>query len=97
MEADMDCKYREMPDHDILVIVAETSDRQERHLEKINSTLSSHDKRIMKMELRREVEEDLGVNPPSRKKKAVEGSMYGGLGALIVGVLYTLGHLVGWW
>lgn len=93
----MNRKYREMPDHDILVIVAETSDRQERHLEKINSTLSKHDKRIMKMELQREIEEDLGVKPPSRKKKAVEGSMYGGLGALIVGLLYAAGHLAGWW
>ena len=93
----MDRKYSEMEDHDILVIVAETTERQERHLERINSTLSHHDKRIMKMELRREIEEDLGIKPPSRKKKVAEGSMYGGLGALIISIIYAAGHYAGWW
>lgn len=86
-----------MNDHDLLVIVAETTDRQEKHLEKINGTVSNHEKRLMKMELRREVEEETGYKPTSRKKKAAQGSMYGGLGALIVSVIYALGNLAGWW
>lgn len=90
-------KYGDMDDHSLLVVVADASDRQERHLERINGTLSNHERRLMKQELRREFEEDLGVKLPSRKKKAAEGSMYGGLGALIVGGLYAAGHLVGWW
>ena len=93
----MSSKYGEMNDHDLLVIVAETSDRQERHLRTINDTLSKHEKRIMKIELRREIEEDLGIKPPSRKKKAAEGGIYGGGGALIVGGIYALGRLAGWW
>ena len=93
----MNSKYGKMNDHDLLVIVAETSDRQEQHLSRLNGTLSNHEKRLMKIELRREIEENLGIKPPSRKKKMAEGSMYGGLGALIVGSLYALGHLAGWW
>lgn len=93
----MDHKYREMTDHDLLVIVVETSDRQEKHLERINGTVANHEKRLMKQELQREIEEETGVKPLSKRKKVAEGSMYGGLGALIVGGLYALGHLASWW
>lgn len=93
----MNSKYGHMTDHDLLVIVAETTDRQEQHLKQINSSVSNHEKRIMKMELRREVEEDMGFKPTSRKKKLAEGGMYGGLGALIVYAILAGGSYAGWW
>lgn len=93
----MESKYGHMNDHDLLVVVAEATDRQEKHLDKINSSVSQHEKRIMKMELRREVEGELGFKPPSRKRQVVKGSMYGGGGALIVGIVLAIGHATGWW
>ncbi len=90
-------KFNEMGDHDILVIVAETTERQERHLETLNGTVSRQDRRITKIELRRELEAEMGFSPPSKKKKALEGSMYGGGGALVVGILITAGKYMGWW
>ena len=93
----MDSKYSNMTDHDLLIIVAMTTDRQEQHLIRINSSVSNHEKRLMKMELRREVEEDMGFKPSSRRKKLAEGSLYGGLGALIIGAVLAGGHYAGWW
>ena len=90
-------KYDGKSDHDILVIVADSTDRQERHLERINGTLRNHEKRIMKQEIRREVEEELGVTPRSRRKKLAEGGIYGGSGAIIISIIYGIGHLIGWW
>jgi len=90
-------KYSGMNDHDILVIVAEATDRHEQHLAQINSTLSKHELKLMKIETRREIEESMGYQPPSKKRKVFEGSMYGGMGALIVSVLYTIGHYAGIW
>ena len=93
----MNSKYGHMTDHDLLVIVVETTDRQEQHLKQINSSVSNHEKRIMKMELRREVEETMGFQPASKRKKLAEGSLYGGLGALIIGAILAGGHASGWW
>jgi len=93
----MSSKYSGLNDHDILIIVADATDRQERHLERINNSVSKHEQRIMKIELRREVEEEVGSKPKSQKKKLAEGSMYGGTGALIVSALYALGNALGWW
>ena len=90
-------KYDSKSDHDILVIVAEATDRQEKHLGAINNPLNKHEKRIMKMALRREVEEEMGVKPPSRKRKLTQGGMYGGFGALIVSVVFKVGQMAGWW
>ncbi len=92
----MTSKYSDQNDHALLVIVADSNDRQEQHLIRINGTLQNHEKRLMKQEIRREVEEEIGIKPPSRKRKVVEGGMYGGSGALIVSGLYALGKLFGW-
>ena len=90
-------KYSGLEDHDILVIVADSTDRQEQHLLRINGTIANHEKRIMKQELRREVEEEIGIKPRCMKKKLAEGGLYGGSGALIISIIYGLGHLIGWW
>lgn len=90
-------KYAGMPDHDILIVVAEATDRQEKHLAGINGTLQNHEKRLMKAELRREVEEETGFKLPSKRKKFIEGSMHGGAGALVISALYALGHVLSWW
>ena len=95
--ARMNSKYGSMNDHDLLVIISETTDRQEKHLERINGTVTNHEKRLMKMELRREVEEETGFKPTSKKKKAMEGGMYGGGGALIAGAILAIGKYAGWW
>jgi len=90
-------KYANMPDHDILVIVANATDEHSRHLVQLNGSIANHEKRIMKTEIQREVEEEMGYCPPSRKKRAAEGSMYGGVGALFVSALFAAGNLLGWW
>ncbi len=62
-------KYGDMADHDLLVIVAETTERQESHLDRINGTISKQDRRITKIELRRELEAEMGFSPPSRRRR----------------------------
>jgi len=90
-------KYTGMDDHAILILLADSTDRQERRLSSINGSLSNHEKRLMRMEIRREVEEDIGLRPVSRKRKIAEGSMYSSGITLIAGSVYALGRLVGWW
>ena len=90
----MASKYLNMEDHDILLILADSSDRQERHLEKINTTLQNHEKRLLAVEIRRQVEEETGLKPPSKKRKLAIGGMYGGAGALIVSILYALWQII---
>ena len=87
-------KYSGMADHDILVIMADSNDRQERHLERINGTLQSHEKRLLAVEIRRQVEEETGLKPPSKKKKLAEGGMYGGAGALVVSILFAIWEII---
>ena len=87
-------KYSGMADHDILVIMADSNDRQERHLERINGTLQSHEKRLLAVEIRRQVEEETGLKPPSKKRKLAEGGMYGGAGALVVSILYAIWEII---
>jgi len=90
-------KYDNQTEHDLLVLVAGSNDRQEKHLERINGSLRNHEKRLMKMEIRREIEEEIGIKPPTKKKKVIEGGMYGGFGALLVSALLALGKWLGWW
>lgn len=90
-------KYGGMNDHDILIVVADSNDRQERHLERINGTLQGHEKRLLAVEIRRQVEEETGVKPPSKKKKLAEGGMYGGMGAFAMSALLAIGRYFSWW
>lgn len=43
----MNSKYSGMNEHDILIIVAEAAERQEKHLITMNGSLANHEKRII--------------------------------------------------
>ena len=90
----MASKYQEIDDRSLLILLADSSDRQERHLERINGTLQNHEKRLLAVEIRRQVEEETGLKPPSKKRKLAIGGMYGGAGALIVSILYALWEII---
>ena len=90
----MASKYSEIDDRSLLVILADSNDRQERHLERINGTLQGHEKRLLAVEIRRQVEEETGLKPPSKKRKLAEGGMYGGAGALVVSILYAIWEII---
>ena len=90
-------KYEKQSDHDLLVLVADSNDRQERHLERINGTLQNHERRLMTQEIRREVEEETGYSAPSRRKKLRDGGIYGGTSALIISIIFGIGRAAGWW
>jgi len=90
-------KYHDMPDHDILVGVAIATEEHSKHLKHINGSIANQERRIMRMEIQREVEEKMGYTPLSKKRRAAEGSMYGGVGALFVSALFAAGNLLGWW
>ena len=77
--------------------VAIATEEHSKHLKHINGSIANQEKRIMRMEIQREVEEKMGYTPLSKKRRAAEGSMYGGVGALFVSALFAAGNLLGWW
>lgn len=93
-------ELRAMNDHDLIVMSVMQGNETVRHLEKINSTIEKHEKRIYGLELKRTancVPDSTKGFSPSKMQIIGMGSGLFMFASIIGGLIQGFGKSLGWW